>query len=133
MEDNYSTLRLFRYYFQFLAIIGIFPFQVNFDPIKNCLKGITYHRSGKYYIINNAVAILTFMYTIIAVAILIRYVHTNGGCGEHTVPHASWVMTLSFLMVLLLTVNFKKDRICTLFNQWIRIQASLVRGKGCKF
>ena len=126
----YSTLNLYRYFFEFLKIIGIFPFKINFDSKRKCLTEISYHKNGLFYFINILVISLFIFHNLLACIILIKNA-VLGSRAEHLLELLSFAMTISFLNIVLLTFNLKKVKICNILNEWILVEAALIRGKTC--
>jgi len=136
-SDYYNSLRPYCRHFEFLKIVGIFPFKINIDPKTQRLREISFHGSGTFFYINRLVLTLFLFYCTITYVILARHflINGNGNSELDVVPHISWMLTLTFMAFILVELNIKKSKICGFMNEWILVQDCFQRGKGlsCQF
>ena len=126
--NSFSTLGLYRYYFEFLKIFGIFPFKIYTDSKTKCVKEISYHKTGVFYFINNFVVSLFICNVLLAYIIVIK--NAAEGTGEEfLLEYVTFTMTVSSIAILLITFNLKKHKVCNLLNEWLLVEDTLVRGK----
>ena len=129
VSNYYCTLHLYRYFFEFFKTFGIFPFKLNLDSKTKRLKEISYHRNGPFYVINNLAVLLLIFSNLLAYIALIRYA-VLGIKGDFILGHESYTMTISFVAIVLLTINLKKAKVCRFLNKWILVEEVLIRGKA---
>lgn len=128
MENKFSTIGLYRYYFKFLNITGIIPFRIDLDRNTKHLKGISCYTTGIYAYCNKAVVVLYTFYLLLGYLVMIKHIQLKN-TSIYVISEISWLIALTFSFIFLSIINIKKHKICNFLCKWIQIQERLIDGK----
>ena len=129
MATTFSSLGEFRYFFECIKLLGIFPFLIEYDTrgSNRRVKYISFHKSGVYYWLNQLTVGLYLAQLIFLISNL--YIHLMREQTPDTIINGSWICSASLFGTMLLSFHLRKNRFCRFFNQWILVEEAIKEGK----
>ena len=130
MSKRFSTLGELCYLFEFLKLIGIFPFLIKYESRGSSkrIKRILFHRSGIYYWLNQfsvGLYLTCFIFMICSLRI-----HLLQGETTEAVLNGAWVCTTAAVLATLLSFHLRKVKLCEFLNRWIQVEDAITDGNG---
>ena len=130
MSRPFSPFGEFRCFFEFIKLIGIFPFLIIYDSGGRGgnlrIKQISFHKTGIFFWLNQ-LSVGLFLSSVIFTSIILL-IHLILAQSPDMVIHASWVCTIATIGGVLMSFQLRKIKLCGFLTQWIHVENAIAKG-----